>query len=175
MLVRILTALALAMTLSACGGGDKNAPVAAQRRLAAPCALAPDARAIFGREIAGVTLEPVDKIAGDCRWDGADGAIFAEIVIYTAGSTHNWRDETAEAFAARTLSSWSTLSFQAAAPIENTANAGQIVVNMPGGDATALLRKGDTIVFVLANSIDPRVTSETIAQRLTQSVAAHLQ
>ncbi|MGE3142971.1 MAG: hypothetical protein AB7L65_06590 [Hyphomonadaceae bacterium] len=169
-------ACALALLLTACGGGDsagKGSPVAAQRRIAEPCALAPDTQALFGVAIEGEKREPVGTMAGNCRWDGPNGAIFAEIVIYTAGSTDRWASEGAEAFATRMAEGWTATSFQPATPIEGVAD-GALLTPMPNGGVNAFVRKGDTVVFVMANSIDPRRSSEAIARGLVAAVAPRL-
>jgi len=58
-------------------------------------------------------------------------------------------------------------------PLAGVGDAAQIATGLPGDSTQALVRKGQNLFAIVANSGDPSLNSEELARRMATQAAAH--
>lgn len=164
---RVCVALVAAIALTACGQGPsepaKQAEPATDAAAGDPCALLPDATAVFGREVTAAN-EPMPNM---CQWRSADATVTGSIIVHGAGWSAMGDTQTAYDQMAGTLTSFGAT--------HSVAGLGdQALATAPGSQVQIVFRKGGVAANVGASSSDPALTSAALADRIAREAADRL-
>lgn len=164
----LLTAFLGAALLAGCGpsGAPRSAVVGAD-----VCAMAADARAVFGATVEAEPGAADGTIAGGCRWTSADGSVVGDAVLFTPESIAS------DAEAATTPAMFAKLSTAldglSDAPVEPVAGLGDEAnrTQQTFGDQTQIvIRKGDQILLVRASAGNDVEKTNALTERLARTL-----
>lgn len=168
---RMISALAFAAMLAACGQGSApaDAPLASQVAEGA-CALVTDPDTVFGPNVQATASSDLSGADGGCTWSSADGLRTADLIHYT---TQSLAGATLDAQATIITDAW-TANGVSGQPLEGVGDSSQIATGLTGESAQAVVRKGDHLVVVVANSGDAAQNSEAMVRQIAAQAAAAL-
>lgn len=164
---RICVTLVAAIALIACGqepgGPAKQAEPATAAAAGDPCALLPDATAVFGREVTAAN-EPMPNM---CQWRSADATVTGSIIVHGGASS-----TMAEAQIAYDQMAGTLTTFGATHSVAGLGD--QALATEPGSQVQIIFRKGAVAANVGASSSDPALTSAALADRIAREAANRL-
>ncbi|MGE0828406.1 MAG: hypothetical protein AB7O04_03530 [Hyphomonadaceae bacterium] len=157
-----------ALALGACGQGG---PGGAGPGLADACAELADANAAFGQTMNAEAQQPLDTMAGVCRWESADGATYGEMIVFTPESTRNWAAQTPEAMVTREMEDWRKSTFASPQTLEGVGQHALLITDMPGGNALIAMRTETRVYYLMASAAAGGEESAAIARRMAAALA----
>jgi hypothetical protein len=164
--------LIFAIALAACGpgrsGGGEGMAASAKG-----CALLADPAPIFGKGALVEERAPLEDMAGACRWESKDGALIGEMIAFTPESLAKGRFKTGQARYDDRLAAWKNMTFEASAPLA-LGDQAQTWTGFDGGQAQVIVRKGGAVLIVSGNSINPKITSRALAEKLAAALTGGL-
>ncbi|MBX3429767.1 MAG: hypothetical protein KF779_09315 [Hyphomonadaceae bacterium] len=166
-----ILALALAALLAACGQGSAPDAAAPGSEVAAgACALVTDPDSVFGPNVQATAANDLPGTDGSCSWASADGLRNADLIHYT---TQSLGGTTLDAQAATITDQW-TQNGVTAQTLDEVGDSAQVAAGLVGDSAQAVVRKGDHLIVVVANSGDADLNSEAIVRQVATQAAAAL-
>lgn len=164
---RMLTLIAFAATLAACGqGGGSRSESAASNEA---CALVADASAIFGADPQIAANTGHAPIAAVCQFASADGTRSGDVLLFTAASMG--AANPADQFATLTQA-WDLATETPLQRIASLGDEAQLATDLPGSQTQIVFRQGATVIAVLGSSGDSAMSGEQIARALATAAAA---
>lgn len=169
----VITALLGAALLAGCGPG---APGGGARAKADVCAMAPDARAVFGVEMVAETDPGIGTIAGGCRWQSGDGAVIGEAALFTPQSIAGDPEAaTPPAMYAKLSGALDALSDAPVEPVPGLGDEAMRTAQTYGDQTQIVVRKGDQVFIVRASAgndvAKTTALAENLARRLVDAAA----
>lgn len=164
----VLAVLLGAALLAGCG--QSGAPGAA-RAGADVCAMAPDARAVFGAVMETEADAGGGTIAGGCRWRSADGAVMGEAALFTPQSIGGDPDAaTPPAIYAKLSTALEGLSDAPVEPVAGLGDEANRTLQAFGDQTQIVVRKGDQVLLVRASTSGDSEKTSAIAERLAHTL-----
>jgi hypothetical protein len=166
---KLLTTIALAGALVACGqGGGAGAPAGEEANTEA-CALITDAAAIFGEGASVAGYAGPAPIASDCQFTSADGARTGGVMLFTAQSLGGTAPEAQFADLAQ---KWDGVTETPLEPVAQLGDEAQLAKDLPGYQTQIVIRAGTSVIAVLGSSGDDAMSGEEIARALAAQAVA---
>ena len=165
----IAMAIAMAITLAACGqGGAGGRPGGAADNEV--CQLLTDPTALFGANATLAGYRGVEQMAASCEFSSANGARNGEIVTFTTASLG--AGTTLAAKLQEITAKWATQTATPLAPVDGVDGA-QLATDLPGYQTQIAFIKGETLVLIQARTGDAATSKgAALARSMATTVAA---